>query len=416
MRIAIVGSGISGLCCAYWLSASHEVTLFEADDRIGGHTNTVEVAVEDKVFNVDTGFIVYNETNYPRFSGLLAELGVQTQESEMSFSVSSGSRDFEYRGNGLSLWAQPSNSVRPSFVRLLADVVRFNRHARTILTNDEGHLDGMTIADLLSECRYSLLFETHYLLPLGTAIWSADPTDFLSTPASMFVRFLSNHGMLQLKGRPQWRTVSGGSHEYVRALLRRTSARIVRNNPVEKIVRGPESVSLLTSRGLEEFDAAVLAVHSDQALRILGDPSRAERQILGSIRYLDNVATLHTDSSMLPRRRSAWASWNAYLPSSSRPKPTVTYWMNCLQRLEAPKEFCVSLNRADEIDADKVIGEWTYSHPAYDLCALIAQGRRSEIQGVRRTYYCGAYWGYGFHEDGVESAAEVCRNLGVDTG
>jgi uncharacterized protein len=415
MKVAIVGGGISGLCCAYWLSPTHEVTLFEAEAWIGGHTNTIEIVVDDKVYDVDTGFIVFNEVNYPRFSNLLRELSVPTQDSEMSFSVSSGSRDFEYRGNGMDLWVQPTNCLRPSFMRLLVDIVRFNSDARALLAAGDTALDDMTVADLLSGAQFSTLFETHYLLPLGTSIWSADPTAFGSIPASMFLRFLNNHGMLQLKGRPQWRTVVGGSHEYVRALTRRMTARVHSGNPIEKVVRSSESVSLLTRDGPMEFDAVVLALHSDQALRLLSDPSPAERQILGSIRYLDNVATLHTDTSMLPKRKRAWASWNAYLPTVPYPKPTVTYWMNCLQRLDAPNEFCVSLNRSAEIESSSVIGEWTYSHPIYDLAAVSAQRRRSEIQGARRTYYCGAYWGYGFHEDGVRSAAEVCNLLGVRT-
>lgn len=411
MKIAVVGAGISGLSCAFRLSETHEVTLFEAEERLGGHTHTVRVDLDGETHYVDTGFIVYNEPNYPLFSALLSELSVATQPSEMSFSVSSGSDDFEYRGNGLGLWAQPSNALRPSFVRLLSDVLRFNRDVRRLLADGGGRLRGATLSDLLAEGRYGADLGPRYLVPLGSAIWSADPERFGDIPAETFARFLDHHGMLQLKGRPRWRTVTGGANRYVEALARRLRASVRLGLAVEKVVREPEAVTLLSAAGEETYDAVVLAVHSDQALALLGDPSRAEREVLGAITYRRNVATLHTDESMLPRRRRAWAAWNAHLPSIPGGQPTVTYWMNRLQRLDARRQLCVSLNREAEIDPALVIGQWSCHHPVFDRSAIHAQGRRGEIQGRRRTWFCGAYWGYGFHEDGVASALDVCRLL-----
>lgn len=411
MRVAVVGGGISGLVCAYRLSRTHDVTLFEAKDRLGGHSNTVEVELGGHSCHVDTGFVVYNETNYPLFSALLAELGVATQPAEMSFSVSSGSEDFEYRGNGLGLWAQPSNALRPSFSRLLVDILRFNRDARRLLA--EGQLEDLTLAELLARERYGAGLADRYLIPLGAAIWSADPASFADIPAETFARFLDNHGMLQLKGRPRWRTVTGGSGRYVEALSRCLAATGVRRErAVEKIVREPSGVTLLGEAGLQTYDVVVLAVHSNEALALLGDPSSAEREVLGAIGYRRNTAVLHTDDSMLPRRRRAWAAWNAYLPPVPGGEPTVTYWMNRLQRLDTSVPLCVSLNRGAEIDPSRVLGQWDYDHPVLDRAAVAAQHRRDEIQGHRRTWYCGAYWGYGFHEDGVASAVEVCRALG----
>jgi len=410
MRVAIVGSGISGLMCAHWLHPAHEITVFEADDRIGGHTNTVQVDLDGEHHAVDTGFIVYNETNYPVFSSVLHQLEVATQPSEMSFSVSTEGRDFEYRGNGTALWAQPSNALDPSFSRLLADILSFNRRARRLLTAGD---DAGTVGELLAHGRYGRRLADHYLVPLGSAIWSADPATFLEMPALTLARFLHNHGMLQLKGRPRWRTVTGGSDRYVQALIRPFAHRIRVSVPVEKLVRNGGSVTVLTGAGPELFDAVVVAVHSDQALGLLGDPTPPEREILGAIRYQPNVATLHTDISMLPRRRRAWASWNAHLPAQPVPRPTVTYWMNMLQGLRARQQLCVTLNRSDEIDPATVLGQWSYSHPVYDTAAVAAQRRRSEIQGRQRTWYCGAYWGYGFHEDGVVSALDACRDLGA---
>jgi len=412
MKIAIVGSGISGLSCAYWLAREHDVTVFESAPRLGGHVNTVKAEVDGTTVDVDTGFIVYNERNYPLFSKLLADLDIATQPSDMSFSVSCASLDFEYRGNGLGFWAQRRNLLRPSFSGLLRDVMRFNRNAVSALTH-EGALVGMNLEDFVSEGSYGEELRDLYLVPLGSAIWSADPSHFMEIPARTFLQFFDNHGMLRLKGRPRWRTVCGGAKRYVDALEHVTPATFHRSVAVEKVSRSDGSVSVLSERGLEDFDALILALHSDQALHLLADPTREENEILGTIRYGANVATLHTDASMLPRRPKAWASWNAVIPASPSGRATVTYWMNRLQRFDSSKEICLSLNRRDEIDQSSIFGEWTYDHPVFDAKAIAAQARRQEIQGHRRTWYCGAYWGYGFHEDGISSALDVCRELGA---
>jgi predicted NAD/FAD-binding protein len=424
MKIAVVGSGIAGLSSALWLSRRHEVTVFEAGDHLGGHTHTVRVDLPDETHDVDTGFIVYNDTNYPLFSSLLGQLGVATQPSEMSFSVSGARgdveyrRDVEYRGNGLGLWARPASALDPSHSRLLADILQFNRDARRFLA--AGAVTGIppstteTLADFLSRGRYGPRLAPHYLVPLGSAIWSADPTTFDAVPVGMLFRFLENHGMLQLKGRPRWRTVTGGAARYVEAIVDRTPARFRRATPVEKLTRTAAGVTVMSAAGPEDFDAAVVAVHSDQALGLLSDPSPDERRVLGAIGYRPNVAVLHTDASLLPRRRRAWASWNAHLPVEPVDRPTVTYWMNRLQRLDSRHQICVTLNREQHVDPATVLGRWVYHHPVFDAAAVAAQARRRDVQGHRRTWYCGAYWGYGFHEDGVASAVDVCRDLGVD--
>jgi uncharacterized protein len=406
----VVGAGVSGLSAAYWLSAAHDVVLFEAQARLGGHTHTVRVDLADATHHVDTGFIVYNEANYPRFAALLRVLGVATQPSEMSFSVSSGGVDFEYRGNGLGLWAQPTNAVRPAHARLLADILHFNARARALLRTGG---EAGSLADFVAAGRHGPRLTSHYLVPLGSAIWSADPQTFATIPARTFARFFDNHGMLRLKGRPQWRTVTGGAARYVDRLAASLEGLIRRATPVQKLVRDVDGVTVLTDCGPERFDAAVVAVHGDEALALLGDPTRAEREVLGAFAYQQNVVTLHADRSLLPRRRSAWASWNAHLPKIPSQLPTVTYWMNRLQRLSSTEPLCVTLNREDEVDPTRVFGQWGYAHPVLDTAAVAAQRCRAEVQGHRRTWYCGAYWGYGFHEDGVQSAADVARALGA---
>lgn len=409
MRIAVIGAGISGLVCARTLSARHDVIVFERNVYPGGHTNTVRVDLGDETHHVDTGFIVHNQENYPGLCALLDELGVGTQLSEMSFSVSEDASGFEYRGNGTGLWAQPANALSPGFQKLLVDILRFNRDARRVLDSPG---DDRTVTEMLRDGGYGPRLERHYVVPLGSAIWSADPASFGDMPATMFARFLDNHGMLRLKGRPKWRTVTGGAARYVEAITGPLGNRLRLGAPVSKVARRERSVTVLSGAGPEEFDAVVLALHADEALELLGDPAPSETETLGSIHYIENVATLHTDAAMLPRRRRAWASWNVHLPGDGRTRPVVTYWMNNLQRLTSAHEICVTLNRSDEIDPSRVAGEWHYAHPVYDRGTVRAQARLSEIQGHRRTWFCGAYWGYGFHEDGVQSALAVCRAIG----
>jgi predicted NAD/FAD-binding protein len=425
MRIAIVGTGISGLVCAHLLDPDHDVTVFEAGSYVGGHTNTVDVelpgpdgSVEHHA--VDTGFIVFNDRNYPNFVRLLDRLEVASQPSEMSFSVRNERTGAEYRGTNLNtLYAQRTNLLKPSFNRMLVDILRFNRQARRLLA--EGGDDTTSLAELVDRGGYSTRFRDDFLVPLGASIWSADPETFLEFPAAAYCRFMDNHGLLELRGISQWRTVTGGSQQYVRALTARLRRPVRTATPVTKVVRTVDpdrplgtAVEVVTAaHGPETFDAVVLAGHSDQTLELLGDPTRAEREILGAIRYQPNVATLHTDGRLLPRSRRARASWNYHLGAGSGREATLTYWMNNLQRLDSRHDLLVTLNRDQDIDRTTVLAEFEYDHPVFDAGAMAAQHRRTEIQGERGTFFAGAYWGYGFHEDGVVSALDVCRHLGA---
>ena len=425
MRIAIVGTGISGLVCAHLLDPDHDVTVFEAGSWIGGHTNTVDVELpgtdgEVEHHAVDTGFIVFNERNYPNFVTLLDRLGVASQPSEMSFSVRNEATGLEYRGTNLNtLYAQRSNLLRPSFSRMLVDILRFNRTARRLVA--EGTDDELSLAELVERGGYSRRFRDDFLVPLGASIWSADPETFLQFPAEAYCRFMGNHGLLELRGLPTWRTITGGSRQYVRALTAGLQRPVRVRTPVTKVVRREDrsrplgtALEVVTATdGPETFDAVVLAGHSDQTLELLGDPAPAEQEILGAIRYQYNLATLHTDARLLPRRPRARASWNYHLGTGSGREATLTYWMNNLQGIESSHDFLVTLNRAEEIDRTTVLAEFEYDHPVFDAAAMAAQRRRPEIQGAHGTFFAGAYWGYGFHEDGVVSALDVCRHFGT---
>ena len=429
MKIAIVGTGVSGLVAAHELAPKHDVTVFEADARVGGHANTVDVEIDGQRHAVDTGFIVYNEANYPGFIRLLDQLDVPTRPTDMSFGVSVARTGIEYCGSNLNtLFAQRANVLRPAFLRMLGDIVRFNRAARRLVqhetrwgdrerlpTNSDRRDDDISIADFLRRGRYSDAFVSQFLVPFGAAIWSADPETFTRFPMRSYARFMDNHGLLGLAGRPQWRTVCGGSRTYVEALIAPFSDRIQLNTPVEKIVHrndnGTSHVELVTSVGAQTFDRVIIATHSDQALRMLADASPDEHAILGSIGYQPNRATLHTDERMLPSAPLARASWNYWVAPDER-HATVTYWMNRLQGIESTRPLLLTLNRADAIDPAHVLAEFDYDHPVFDAGALRAQRRRHEIQGLRGRYFVGAYWGYGFHEDGVQSALEVVRAIG----
>jgi predicted NAD/FAD-binding protein len=410
MRIAVVGSGISGLVSAYQLAREHEVTLFEAADRLGGHTHTVDVEHAGRAYAVDTGFIVFNDWTYPNFIQLLDELQVPWQPSDMSFSVRCENSGLEYNGTSLnSLFAQRQNLVRPSFLRMVSDILKFNRRAPLLLTQDA---DTLSLGAYLEREGYSRYFVEHYIIPMGAAIWSSRPRDMLDFPARFFVEFFANHGFLSVDHRPTWRVVSGGSREYVKRLTASFAHRIRLATPVESVQRHPHKVVLRLGDGsLEEFDQVFLACHSDQALKLLSDPSPQERDILGAITYQANDAVLHTDTRLMPRRTLAWAAWNYHLPALRNERVTVTYNMNILQSLEAPVQFLLTLNRSADIDPRSVIGRYVYHHPVYTAAAVAAQKRRPEINGVRRTYYCGAYWSYGFHEDGVKSALASVAEL-----
>ena len=433
MKIAIVGTGISGLVAAHRLHPHHEVTLFEADSRIGGHANTVDVTLDGVTHAVDTGFIVYNERNYPGFSALLRELGVATQPTEMSFGVADAGSGLEYRGSNLNtLFAQRRNIYRPSFLRLLTEIARFNRAARALVADEQpwrgadrlalpaSQIDVATeeesLAQFVERGRYSRAFVSLFLIPFGASIWSADPATFTRFPVRAYARFMHNHGLLGIGARPAWRTVTGGSRRYVEALTASFADRIRLASPVHKILprstgAGENIVELLTDRGPETFDRIVIATHSDQALRMLADANAGERSILGAIGYQRNTATLHSDERMLPANSRARASWNYAIDATSR-LATVTYWMNSLQSIDSTRPLLVTLNRSAAIDPRTVHAEFEYHHPVFDAAAIAAQRRRHEIQGRRGIYFAGAYWGYGFHEDGVQSGIEVADAIG----
>ena len=415
MRIAIIGSGVAGMVAAHLLRRQHDVVLFEADDRPGGHTHTHRVELPDATVDVDTGFLVYNERTYPLFCRLLDELGVPTQPSDMSFSVSDERTGLEWRGTTLStVFAQRRNLARPTFLRMLGDVYRFNHLVRGLL--DQPPPPEVTLADILAPHRWSKAFEEWYLVPLGSSIWSADPATFTGIPAATFARFFDRHGLLRLRDQPAWRTVSGGARHYVDAILAPLAAqgRLRLDAPVEKIRRGPGSVEVVGATGVEQFDQVVVATHSDQALRLLSDAAPAERAVLGAMRYQPNSAVLHTDTRLLPKNPRARASWNYHRLRDETAGATLTYYLNPLQSIPSTTPVLVTLNRDDAIDPAKVLARMAYAHPVLDAAAIAAQARRHEINGVRRTWFCGAYWGYGFHEDGVRSAVETCRSLGVE--
>jgi predicted NAD/FAD-binding protein len=409
VRIAIVGAGISGLATAHLLHRQHEITLFEAGKLAGGHANTVRVDTEDATHHVDTGFIVFNDRNYPSFEKLLAACGVASQPSDMSFGVSDG-RDFEYNGaspNGL--FAKRAHLVTPWFHRMIADLVRFNANARRLLQRGG---EGPSLGHWLEGGGYSRAFIDRLIVPQASAVWSADPRQMWTFPARFLVEFFANHGMLGFAQRPQWKTITGGSRSYVEAVARPFADRLRLSTPIAAIARDADGVSV-TPRGgePERFDEVVLATHSDQALALLADATDREHEILGAIPYQPNEAVLHTDRALLPVRRRAWASWNYHLLPEPKPVTTVTYHMNRLQALDADREFCVTLNRTEAIDPAKIIRTFSYAHPVFTPEGARAQARHHEISGRNRTHYAGAYWRWGFHEDGVVSAERVAERL-----
>jgi predicted NAD/FAD-binding protein len=411
MRVAVVGAGVSGLVVAHLLHDRHQVTVFEAGDYAGGHTNTVTVDTAGETLHVDTGFIVFNDRNYPQFERLLARLGVAWQPSSMSFSVSDRAGDFEYSSASLNgLFAKRAHLVTPWFHRMVCDLARFNSAARKLL---QQHERDVSLGDWLERHRFSRAFIERLIVPQVSAVWSADPNQRFSFPARFLAEFFHNHGMLAFRGRPQWRAIRGGSARYVDALTHPLAQRVRLSTPVQSVVRHPDHV-LVTARGCEgeRFDEVVLATHADQALALLADASDAEREILGSIPYQHNDAVLHTDARMLPRRRRAWASWNYHLLEQPTDRTTVTYHMNRLQSLSTDAQMCVTLNRSADIDPAKVIRTISYAHPVFTRAGVAAQRRSEEISGRNRTSYCGAYWGWGFHEDGVVSALRVAARLG----
>ena len=411
MRIAVIGTGISGMVAAYLLCQDHDVVVFEANDYVGGHTNTIDVELNGANHRVDTGFIVFNRENYPNFVKLMELLGVSYQPSNMSFSVQCERTGLEYCPTNLnSLFAQRRNLLRPSFYRMLVDAFRFRREAQEILRTSDYET---TLGAYLEGKEYSQNFIHHFIIPMGAAIWSADPKQFNEFPAHSFVQFFNNHGFLKVRDQPQWQVIKGGSRSYVEPLTRSYKDNVRLSCPVVSIKRHADHVEVELRHGeVERFDQVVIATHSDQALAMLADPSDSEQEILAAIPYQENLTILHTDSSLLPKRKVAWASWNYHIPREELGRVALTYYMNMLQSLSSPIDFCVTLNRPDIIDQTTIIREFNYHHPVYAPEGPLAQKRRQEINGVNRTYFCGAYWGYGFHEDGVNSALAVCEHFG----
>ena len=413
MRIAIIGSGISGLTAAYLLNHDHEITLYEANDHIGGHTHTHDIEIEGKIWAVDSGFIVYNERTYPNFIRILDELGVERKPTRMGFSVKSVSNDLEYAGHSLDgLFSQRRNLIRPSFWRMIKSILRFKKESEEQL--NELPLD-MTIGSFLEKNHYPSEFIEHFIIPMGAAIWSTMPNMMTEIPAVFFIRFFQNHGILAIKDKPTWWVINGGSNNYVKKMTAGFTDRIMVSTPVKRVKRN-DSIEIIAGspQHMTRFDAVVFACHSDQALALLADPSYAENEILRAITYQRNDVLLHTDHSVLPRRRKAWSSWNYQLDSDPERPVALTYNMNILQGLESSVTFCVTLNDPQAVSPDRIIKEITYHHPLITVESISAQKRKNEISGVNNTYYCGAYWHNGFHEDGVVSAMDACELLAAN--
>ena len=412
MRVAVIGSGIGGLGSAWLLSRQHEVVLFEKSATLGGHTDTHEIELGDRRHAVDTGFIVSNREHYPLLTRLFAELGVATQATTMSFSVHDAASGLEYNAGSLGgLFCQPRNLVSPRFWRMLGDLRRFYREAPGLLSDTDA---GPTLGEYLRQNRYSDVFRDDHLLPMASALWSSPSRRILDFPAIELVRFMANHHMLQISGRPEWRVVSGGSQRYIDAMRENWSVKERLGCPVSRVSRHPGRVEIRSAAGVETFDQIVLACHSDDALALLADATPAEQSILGDLGYQDNDTVLHTDASVLPENRRAWAAWNAHIPVDREAPCSVSYWMNALQSIESSEPLIVSLNRTSQIDPAKILRHINYRHPLQTLASARARRRKAEIQGQSGTWFAGAYWGFGFHEDGLRSAHEIATALGVE--
>ena len=414
-RIAVIGAGVSGLTTAWLLSEKYDVELFEAGDYAGGHTNTEMVTAGGRQWPVNTGFIVFNDWTYPNFMKLMDRLGVASEVSDMSFSVDGHSSGLQYNGTSLNtLFAQRRNLLNLPFLRMIQEVLRFNKESRADLA--AGNIaDTETLGEYLNRNGYSRYFRQYYIVPMGAAIWSAPEIVLEQFPIRFFLQFFNNHGMLSVDDRPTWRVISGGSARYIDAMMERLGDRTHLDSPVSSVVREQDHVVVTVNNEHHHFDQVVFACHSDQALGMIADPSAEELDILGAITYQRNDVVLHTDSSVLPSNRRAWAAWNYFIPQHSTEPVSVTYNMNVLQNFdEAPETFCVTLNRSQDIDPERIIKRFDYAHPVFTLEAVAAQKRYDEIGGHNRSHFCGAYWFNGFHEDGVNSALRVTKALGVE--
>jgi len=418
MKIAIIGTGISGNVAAYELNKEHDITVFEQNSHIGGHTHTHTIEDtgsqhEGEKLNIDTGFIVLNDHTYPNFNRLLDELNVEIQKTEMSFSVKCEETGLEYNGNNFNtLFAQRSNLFNPKFYKMIKDILRFNQQASEYA--ETGTTD-MSLGDFLRYNAYSDMFTKKYIIPMGAAIWSMKPEDMLNFPARFFFSFFLNHGLLSVNNRPQWYVIKNGSNSYIKELIKDFRDRVRTDCPVDNIVRYHDHVEVHSMKyGVEKFDYVFIASHSDQALNMLQHPSETERVTLSAIKYQKNEVVLHTDDSLLPVRKKAWASWNYHIPEDTRSNVALTYNMNILQNLRSDKTYCVTLNYTDQIDENKIIKAIDYHHPVFNSNSLDAQNNHRLINGTSRTYYCGAYWRNGFHEDGVISAQKAVSHFNQD--
>ncbi len=414
-KIAVIGAGISGLLSAYLLSREHDVTLFEANEYLGGHTHTKSVQSGGKTYPVNTGFIVYNDWTYPNFIKLMTQLGVASEASEMSFSVRDENTGLEYNGTSLnSLFAQRSNILKPTFWLMIKDILRFNKQTVEMVENDTIS-DTQSLGEFVKEHGYSDRFVNHYIVPMGAAIWSASVDVMMEFPLKFFLKFFNNHGMLSVDNRPQWRVISNGSQSYIEPLIEPFKNNIHLNTPIAEVTRSSDNVIIKTVAGeIHEFDQVVFSCHSDQALSMLTDATPQENDILGAIPYQMNEVVLHTDRRLMPKRKLAWAAWNYHIPQRLSEYAMVTYHMNALQNFDdAPDDFMVTLNRTAEIAPGKIIDKYDYAHPVFTMDGIAAQQRHNEINNKNRSHYCGAYWFNGFHEDGVNSALRVAKSFGI---
>lgn len=414
-KIAIIGSGISGLTCAWLLRERYDVHLYESGDYIGGHTQTTDVDVAGRSYPVNTGFIVFNDWTYPNFIRLMQKLGVAAEDSDMSFSVKCERTGLEYNGHTLdTLFAQRRNLLNPKFWGMIRDILRFNKETRQALADGLVSEDE-TLGQYLGRKGYGDYFRRFYIVPMGAAIWSASEAMMMDFPLFFFLRFFNNHGMLSVDERPQWRVISNGSRSYVGRMLQDLDPQqVYLSTAVERVERQPHGVTLYSARGADDFDQVIFACHSDQALAMLAEPTADETSILSAIPYQANDVVLHTDRSILPAHKKAWAAWNYHIGPQAQDTVAVTYYMNRLQNFhDCPEDFCVTLNKTRDIDDSKIIRRFTYHHPVFTLDGMRAQKRHAEISGHNRSHFCGAYWFNGFHEDGVVSALRVCAALGV---
>lgn len=414
MKIAIIGTGIAGNVAAYHLNKTHEICVFEAANYVGGHTHTHQINIANEQHNIDTGFIVFNKKTYPNFLNLLAELNVPYQNSDMGFSVQNEATGLEYNGSSLNqLFAQRSNLFSPSFSRMISQILKFNKESLELLKDDT---HAVSLGDYLANNKYSHEFIHHYIIPMGAAIWSTDHDSMFQFPARFFVQFFHNHGMLSVDQRPEWFVIKNGSNQYIKPLIKNHQDKIRLSSKVEKIRRTNSKV-FIKARGAEEesFDYVFIASHSDEALSMLSEPSELENEVLSSIPYTKNQAILHVDATVLPKRRIAWAAWNYHLLKDKSEQVALTYNMNILQSLKSDFTFCVTLNHSDIIAPEKIIKTINYSHPFFSIKGVKAQQKHSLLNGKNRTYFCGAYWRYGFHEDGVVSALQALKDFERDT-